>query len=125
MLLATDSPGAQGADASLIEIPYSSGRSATEKGQEKIMSHVQKDHGSLAALPGQDSLFTSYPAVMTEEELIRFLRIPDISSSRNYRHVIENLKRTRGLPRIHLCGKTVYSTDAVKSWLESHVTYGR
>jgi len=62
---------------------------------------------------------------MTEEELIRFLRIPEISSATDYRHVIENLKRTRGLPRIHLCGKTVYLTDAVTAWLENHLTYGQ
>jgi len=62
---------------------------------------------------------------MTEEELIRFLRIPEISNARNYRNVIENLKRVHGLPRIHLCGKTVYLTDAVKAWLENHLTYGQ
>jgi len=64
------------------------------------------------------------PTVMTEEELIRFLRIPEISSARNHRHVTENLKRNHGLPRIHLCGNTVYLTDSVKQWLERHVTYG-
>ena len=51
---------------------------------------------------------------MTEEELIQFLRIPEISSAGNHRNVIENLKRNHGLPRIHLCGKTVYLTDSVK-----------
>jgi hypothetical protein len=61
---------------------------------------------------------------MTEEELIQFLRIPQTSNAANHRHVIENLKRNHGLPRIHLCGKTVYLTDSVKQWLERHVTYG-
>ena len=64
------------------------------------------------------------PTVLTEEELIRFLRIPEVSSAANHRHVIENLKRKRGLPRIHLCGKTVYLTDSVKQWLQQHVTCG-
>jgi hypothetical protein len=45
---------------------------------------------------------------MIEEEPIRFLRIPEISSAKNCRHVIENLKRTGGLARILLCGNTVY-----------------
>jgi hypothetical protein len=40
-------------------------------------------------------------------------------------NVIENLKRRHGLPRIHLCGKTVYLTDSVKAWLEKHVAYGQ
>lgn len=65
-----------------------------------------------------------YPMVMTEEELIRFLRIPEISMAANYRNVIANLKRAPGLPRIHLCGKAVYLTDSVKEWLERHVTCG-
>jgi len=61
---------------------------------------------------------------MTEEELIRFLRIPEISTAGNHHRVIENLKRKHGLPRIHLCGKTMYLTDSVKQWLQRHVTCG-
>jgi hypothetical protein len=78
-----------------------------------------------AILPGPDGGFVPCPSVMTEEELIRFLRIPEISNARNHRNVVENLKRTRGLPRVHLCGKAVYLTDAVKVWLENHLTYGQ
>jgi len=75
-------------------------------------------------LPGPDGGFGPCPTVMTEEELIRFLRIPEISTATNYRNVIENLKRLHGLPRIHLCGKAVYPTDSVKHWLQQRVTYG-
>ena len=74
--------------------------------------------------PKTDNRFLSSLTIMTEEELIRFLRIPEISVATNYHHVIENLKRAHGLPRIHLCGKTVYLTDSVKQWLLQHVTYG-
>ena len=77
-----------------------------------------------ATLPGQDGEFPPCPTIMTEEELIQFLRIPEISSAGNHRHVIENLKRKHGLPRIHLCGKTVYLMDSVKQWLQQHVTCG-
>ena len=77
-----------------------------------------------AVLPSTDGRFLPCPTVMTEDELIRFLRIPEISGAKNYRHVIENLKRAHGLPRIHLCGKTVYLTDSVKQWLQQHVTCG-
>jgi len=65
-------------------------------------------------LPTEHAGFLPCPTVMTEEELIRFLRIPEITNATDYKHVIENLKRAHGLPRIHLCGKTVYSTDAVR-----------
>ena len=40
--------------------------------------------------------------LMTESEVIQFLRIPELSSSQDYPNVIENLKRVRGLPRIHI-----------------------
>jgi len=86
------------------------------------MNRTQQHIKSMAILTGSEGEFNLCPTVMTEEELIRFLRIPEISSSKDHRNVIENLKRTRGLPRIHLCGKTVYPRDAVKTWLETNVT---
>jgi hypothetical protein len=74
--------------------------------------------------PNPDGGLFPCPAVMTEEELICFLRVPEISGAGNHRNVIENLKRKHGLPRIHLCGKAVYLTDSVKQWLQRHVTCG-
>jgi hypothetical protein len=62
---------------------------------------------------------------MTEEELVRFLRIPEISNATDYRNVIQNLKRMHGLPRIYLCGKAVYLTDSVRQWLQQHITCGQ
>jgi len=87
------------------------------------MSSTQQISRLTAILPRSDGEFEPCPTVMTEEELIRFLRIPEISNARNHRNVVENLKRTRGLPRIHLCGKTVYLTDSVKAWLENHLRF--
>jgi hypothetical protein len=89
------------------------------------MNSMQLSSGLPAILPGPNGEFVPCPSVMTEEELIRFLRIPEISNAGSHRNVVENLKRTRGLPRIHLCGKAVYLTDAIKAWLESHITCGR
>jgi hypothetical protein len=88
------------------------------------MNSVQHNTEVPAILPGPDGGFGPCPAVMTEEELVRFLRIPEISTARNPRHVIENLKRQHGLPRIRLCGKAVYLTDSVRQWLQQHVTCG-
>ena len=79
---------------------------------------------SAAVLPDGNGGFAPCPAVMTEEELVRFLRIPEISNAKNSRNVIENLKRMHDLPRVHLCGKTVYLTETVKQWLQERVTYG-
>jgi len=89
------------------------------------MNMTQQHLKSMAILPSSEGEFGPCPTVMTEEELIRFLRIPEISSAKNHQNVIENLKRRYGLPRIHLCGKTVYLTDAVKTWLENHITSGQ
>jgi len=77
-----------------------------------------------AILPDSDGGLGPCPTVMTEEELIRFLRIPEISGASNHHHVIENLKRRHGLPRIHLCGKAVYLADSVRQWLQQRVTCG-
>jgi len=63
--------------------------------------------------------------VMTEEELIRFLRIPEISSSKEHRNVIENLKRLRNLPRIHICNKALYPKEAILKWIEQETTTGK
>lgn len=89
------------------------------------MNNTQMNSEPLAILSNSDGGFIPCPTVMTEEELIRFLRIPEISGATNYRHVIENLKRKHGLPRVHLCGKTVYLTDSVKVWLAKHVVCGQ
>ena len=86
------------------------------------MNDTQQNPGLLAILPSPHGDSVPCPTVMTEEELIRFLRIPEVSNAMNHRHVIENLKRNHGLPRIHLCGKVVYLTDSVRDWLQQHVT---
>ena len=57
------------------------------------------------------------PELMTETELIAFLRIPEISKSKDYHNVIENLKRTHHLPRIHICRKPLYPLEAVRQWI--------
>ena len=56
--------------------------------------------------------------LMTESEVIQFLRIPEISNSKDYHNVIEHLKKFRGLPRIHICRKALYPKKAILEWLE-------
>jgi hypothetical protein len=56
--------------------------------------------------------------LMTEEELIAFLRIPLISKTQNHGYVIENLKRMHDLPCIHICKKPLYPLNAVRKWIE-------
>lgn len=59
-----------------------------------------------------------YPDIMTEEEVILFLRIPEISKAANFKHVIENLKRMHNLPCIHICRQPLYPLEAIKKWVK-------
>ena len=63
--------------------------------------------------------------LMTEAELIKFLRIPELSGSKDYHNVIENLKRVRGLPRIHICRKALYPKKAILEWVERQIGVGK
>ena len=60
--------------------------------------------------------------LMTEEELLKFLRIPEISNSNHHHNVIEHLKRYRDLPRIHICNKTLYPKKAILEWVEKETS---
>ncbi len=63
------------------------------------------------------------PELMTEAELIEYLRIPEISSARDHKNVIDNLKRMRHLPRIHLCHKPLYPKKAIDQWLAENIRF--
>jgi len=78
-----------------------------------------------AILPDGNGGFKPCPELLTEEELIAFLRIPKVSKSQDYHNVIENLKRMHDLPRIHICGKLLYPREAVKEWIRSKTTNGK
>ncbi len=63
------------------------------------------------------------PELMTEQELIEYLRIPEISHASDYRNVIANLKRMRHLPRVHLCNKPLYPKTAIDQWLQENTQF--
>jgi hypothetical protein len=63
--------------------------------------------------------------LMTEDELIVYLRIPEVSKSKDYHNVIENLKRMQQLPRIHICGKPLYPQGAIREWIKGKTTNGK
>ena len=63
--------------------------------------------------------------VMTEEELVEYLRIPEISRSKDPHNVIANLKRMRGLPTLHLCNKTLFPIEAVRDWVKQQTEMER
>ncbi len=59
-----------------------------------------------------------YPLLLTEEELIAVLRIPQITDAKDHHNVIENLKRMHDLPCIHICRQPLYPIGAVRRWID-------
>ena len=57
------------------------------------------------------------PDLMTEEEVIEFLRIPEVSTATDHHNVIKNLIRFRDLPRIQICKKLLFPKEAVLEWI--------
>jgi len=78
-----------------------------------------------AVLPDGNGGFTVCPELLTEEELVVFLRIPEVSKSKNHHNVIENLKRMHDLPRIHICGKPLYPLEEIRQWIKKKTTIGK
>jgi len=67
----------------------------------------------------------NHSELMTEVELISFLRIPEVSNSKDYHNVIEHLKKIRGLPRIHICRKALFPKKAILDWIEKESGAGK
>jgi len=83
------------------------------------------EFAATSALPDGNGGFTPCPELLTEEELIRFLRIPEVSSAKDFGNVIDNLKRMHDLPRVHICGKPLYPIEAIRGWITKKTTIGK
>lgn len=90
-----------------------------------IKNNQKQNFVAPAVLPDGNGGFTPCPELMTEAELIFFLRIPEISGSQNFHNVIEHLKKVRGLPRVHISHKVLYPKKAVLEWLEKETDVGK
>jgi len=62
-----------------------------------------------------------WPDLMTESELVEYLRIAEVSKAGNFKHVVANLKRMRDLPCLHLCRQPLYWLPAIRKWLQEQV----
>ena len=67
---------------------------------------------------------SEYPELMTKEELIDYLRIPKVSRATDFSNSVENLRRMRGLPYIHLCGQPLYPKKGIDGWIEENTEGG-
>ena len=81
--------------------------------------------GLTTTIPRGGDAWQPAPQLMTQNELVQFLRIPEISAAKDQNNVIEHLKRYRDLPRIRLCNKTLYPLDAILEWIERQTTNGK
>lgn len=77
------------------------------------------------SLSWQDEMQIDRPKLMTENELIFYLRIPEVSMAKDYRNVVYNLKRIHNLPRVHICGKPLYPREAIDEWIRSRTRTGK
>jgi hypothetical protein len=59
----------------------------------------------------------SFPDLLTESELVEYLRIAEVSKAAEYKHVVANLIRVHGLPRIHICRQPLYPLQAIRRWV--------
>ncbi len=77
-----------------------------------------KDSGGVSfAGPSCFSDGTVVPEVMTIDEVVVFLRIPEVSKSKDYHNVVRNLIRFRGLPRICISNRMLFPRQAVLEWI--------
>ena len=68
---------------------------------------------------------TYIPELITESELIEFLRIPEVSKAKDHHNVVENLKRMHDLPRVHICGQPLYPRAAIRDWIKEKTVRGK
>lgn len=72
-------------------------------------------------VPVQRRMGSDWPDLLTEEELIVYLRIPEVSKAGDYHNVIANLKRMKDLPCIHISRQPLYPLEAIKAWIRQQV----
>jgi len=68
-----------------------------------------------------NQLVKSWPDLMTESELVEYLRIAEVSKAKDYGYVVDNLKRMHGLPAIHISRKSLYPLTAIRRWIDQKV----
>ena len=71
-----------------------------------------------SALPDGNGGYMPCPELLTEAELIRLLRVPEVSKATDYHNVITHLKKQHDLPCIHICRQPLYPAAAVADWVK-------
>ncbi len=69
---------------------------------------------ALTVLPDGNGGFTPCPSLLTEPEIILFLRIPEVTTAKDNRNVVANLRRMHDLPCINICRQPLYPREAIR-----------
>jgi len=80
---------------------------------------------STGRLAGVQGGYVLWPELLTEAELVQYLRIPEVSTATDYTNVIQNLKRMHGLPCIHISKQPLYPLEAIRRWVYEKVARER
>ena len=89
------------------------------------MNHTNDEKVMPQADTPASEFSTTPPELMTENELITFLRIREVSKARDYHNVVTNLQRFHDLPSIHMCGKCLYPKEAILKWIRTKTGKGK
>jgi len=84
-----------------------------------------QDDNLTELLSGTDGRWRLCSALLTENELIQYLRIPEVSRAKDHHNAVENLKRMHNLPRIHICGQPLYPREVIQEWIHDNTTTGK
>ena len=90
-----------------------------KKYMQKTENILDSSFLATAIMLRDDGTHTPCPSLMTEEELIMFLRIPQVTRSDDFHNVIAHLKRFHDLPCIHICGQPLYPSHALLEWIKA------
>jgi len=60
---------------------------------------------------------SGFPEIMSQPELIEYLRIPEVSTAGDYSNVVDNLRRSHGLPCSHISKQPLFPLEAIRQWV--------
>ena len=69
-------------------------------------------------LPDDSGGHVPCPVLMTEEELIVLLRIPEVSKAKDFHNVVDNLVRIHDLPCIHISWQPLFPLATTLEWIK-------
>jgi hypothetical protein len=83
------------------------------------MNEMPANNSACYFMPGDNGNMVPAPALLTEAELSRLLRIPELNRPAECSAIIGNLRRAQGLPCVHISRQPLFPLNAVLKWLDA------